>query len=76
MCKETSLASGADFAKLDRYLRENVSVTCFSRMMDTPGSLSSFVALAFLDAWGQCQPGLVSVCQCVYSKNDLSVDRA
>lgn len=49
MCKLTSLAKGADFAKLDRYLREKVSVTCFSRMMDTPGSESSVVvAFAFL----------------------------
>lgn len=50
MCNETSLARGADLAKLDKYLRENVSVTCFSRMMDTPGSESSFVDFAFLDA--------------------------
>lgn len=51
MCNETSLASGADLAKLDRYFREKVSVTCFSRMMDTPGSESSDVVLAFLDDW-------------------------
>lgn len=50
MCSETSRAKGADLAKFDRYLRENVSVTCFSRMMETPGSESSLV-FAFLLAW-------------------------
>lgn len=48
MFKLTSLANGADLAKLDRYLSENVRDTCFSRMIETPGSESSVVALAFL----------------------------
>jgi len=40
MFKLTSLASGADFAKFDRYLREKVSETCFSRTMVTPTASS------------------------------------
>lgn len=49
MLRETSLASGADLAKLDKYLSEKVSDTCFSRMIDTPGSSSLATALAFLE---------------------------
>ncbi len=49
MFKLTSLANGADLAKLDRYFREKVSETCFSRMIETPGSVSSVVVLAFFD---------------------------
>lgn len=49
MFKLTSLARGADLAKFDKYFREKVRETCFSRMMDTPGSESSVVVLAFLD---------------------------
>lgn len=47
MLSETSFASGADLAKLDKYLREKVRETCFSKMIDTPGSSSPADALAF-----------------------------
>lgn len=45
ICKVTSLAKGADLAKLVRYFKENVRETCRSRMIYTPGSSpSSFLA--------------------------------
>jgi hypothetical protein len=48
MCNDTSRESGADLAKFDKYLRENVRETDFSRIIDTPGSDESSVVLAFL----------------------------
>lgn len=48
MFSETSLARGADLAKFDKYFKEKVRETCFSRMIDTPGSSSDPVVLAFL----------------------------
>ena len=48
MLSETSVARGADFAKLDRYFNEKVNETCFSKTMDTPGS-PSLDDLAFLE---------------------------
>ena len=53
MFRDTSLASGADLAKLDRYFREKVRATCFSRMIVTPGS-SSVLAFAFFDDCDPC----------------------
>lgn len=47
MLSETSRARGADLAKFERYFRENVSETCFSRMIVTPGSSDSATALTF-----------------------------
>ena len=52
MCNDTSLDNGADLAKFERYFKENVSETDFSKMMDTPGSDESSVVFAFFDAWG------------------------
>jgi hypothetical protein len=48
MLRETSRARGADLAKLERYFREKVRDTCFSRMMETPTSSSEETALDFL----------------------------
>lgn len=49
MFKLTSLANGADLAKFDKYFKEKVRETCFSRIIETPGSESSVVVLAFLE---------------------------
>lgn len=38
------MASGADLAKFDKYLSEKVKETAFSRMIDTPTSVSSAAA--------------------------------
>lgn len=51
MLRETSRARGADLAKLERYFREKVRETCFSRMMETPTSSSEETALDFLAVW-------------------------
>jgi hypothetical protein len=57
MLSETSRARGADLAKLDRYLRENVRETCFSRMMETPTSSSDWTALDFFVDWMESATG-------------------
>jgi hypothetical protein len=51
ICNDTSLESGADFAKFDRYFKEKVRETDFSRIMETPGSEESSVVLDFLEVW-------------------------
>ena len=51
ICNETSLESGADLAKFDRYFKEKVRETDFSRIMETPGSDESSVVLDFLEVW-------------------------
>ena len=56
ICNDTSLESGADLAKFDRYFKEKVRETDFSRIMDTPGSEESSVVLYFLEVWGQRVP--------------------
>jgi hypothetical protein len=53
ICNDTSLESGADLAKFDRYFKEKVRETDFSRIMETPGSEESSVVLDFLEVWGQ-----------------------
>ena len=56
ICNDTSLESGADLAKFDRYFKEKVRETDFSRIIETPGSEESSVVLDFLEVWNQRVP--------------------